>query len=209
MLLEFGSDDRYSRIFSRELVQTNRNRLSISRLSTTLDRTNKYKETYLRDIMFSNFYQYSSPSNNNDLQSRKGLPWISNCMEFRSYTSIVLNSSEVLNLNITKSDENDLATDLIEQLKIYCPLSEFTLTSEIKRDILNLKYDVSNLTEPNYNIQNEIVSNFIKNTFLSVYELESVQLVDEIFVNFVVYDSILNILDSVPNGTNLNLTFRR
>lgn len=202
-LLVFDSNSKYQNIYAKNPLATKRNRLAVSKDSSNIARTNEYVETYIRDIMPAEFFTYYGQVKDNNL------PWIFDPSEYRSFVSIVLNSSEELNITITKTDSTDLRQYLYTEVRKFCPISLFDLTDEVKVNMLNLKYDVSSLTVNNYDVDRELVNNFIESTFLNIYELESIQLSDDTYVNFVVNDSILTILDTIANGTELKLNFKR
>lgn len=209
VLNEFDSDDRFERIFATDFVASNRYKLNISRLNSNLHRVDNYKESLIRDVKREDFFEYYANSTANAEVSKVALPWISNPIEWRSFTSIVLNTAEELQYAVIANETNDLKELLYEHVKQYCPISDFALTSDLKEKMLKLKYDASQLTTPNYNVEREIVGNFVSSTFIKLYELQSVQLQDDTFVNFIVDDSILTILDSIEPGTKLKLNFKR
>lgn len=210
-LLSFNSDDRFNRVFADDPVMSNRYKLSISRLSNNLDRVRSYNETLIRDIMEPKFYEYSINSITNDEDSIVSLPWIWNPSEWKSFVSTVFNSTDTLTYDlIITSEITDLIDLLNEQIKHFCPIQSFDLTNELKKNMLTLRYDVSDETLSNFDVEREIVKNFIENTFIKIYELKSVQKTsDNSFVNFVVDDSILTILDDIDSNEQFRLTFKR
>lgn len=160
-------------IFKRSVfnIVLNENRY---RRITTNNQTDQistvYVDNYNHDLLTTKF-EYSSMI----------LPWLSNPSEYRSLTSLVLNSSNNLQSTVTVAQNGTI--DLVQAFKNIserlCAFDKFSLSSTERQRILSIYTDSVSETSGNFDFNLIIIRQFVLNTLLRLYDIDTVRIDSE------------------------------
>lgn len=199
--------DEFKRIYASKLLSTFEYKLNISKnVKNEENRISRWESTSLHTHS-NNFYSYISANTGNTIVERT-LPWCSNAKEHRSYASIVFNSQERISIQSEYNDTIVIWSLLRENSLQWLSKVINTMTAEQQLNLSKLYLDTVEETLQNYDYRDIAIRNFVQNTFLSIYHIETIKDANGNIVQFNINNGIITIVESF-NTTALTITFRR
>ncbi len=166
-------------------------------------------EGYSRSLNDIDFYRLSKTVAVN-VTEKLLLPWVVVPYEFKSYLSIVLNSTKQVVADGTVIDGGIEIADAFHIFaeSIVRPYID-VLTESQKIDVLAYLVGANISTYLNFNIVDEIVLEFVRSTMMKIYSVEKLTMVDGTEVSFFISNGVVYPQSGITDGTILNITIER
>lgn len=160
---------------------------------------------YSASMTDSRFYYISE--NESDDSVISNLPWIACPIEYRSFTSIVLNSSETITVTTDFANTIDTAELLYDFSHQILRLYINKLSNIQKLEILKYIENTSEDTADNYDIDKILVNEFVSKTFYKLYSVKSITVSNQT-IPFYMIDTFI-MIDSNHESEKLEILFAR
>lgn len=139
--------------------------------SDIIPRTMEYKQSDINQMSTDTYPFYTQVGV--ETYSKKSIGWIYNPVEYVGEPSLVFNGADSLNFE-TKQTKVELLDVMYQRASRWLQLDKYELDREQNLNFMNIATKVFGETLDNYDVKKMIVQNFIKNTFVEIYHIQSI-----------------------------------